>query len=277
MFRTTLLILFLFPAILSANTIIVDINGSGNFTSIQAGINAAVTNDTVKVLPGVYNEAINLSKNIILMGSGYEVTTINSNSNPTVTMSSGKIMWFEITSNTGNGINLSSGIVTNCVVLGCAQIGINLLLNSSGIIHNCITYLNGSSGIHAEDGANTAVVYNSISWANSGTGFIGNTWPTCDNLNVTYCCGSTNGTIGNVGNINIDPQFTNPPYDFHISSTSSCWDSGKPGVYDPDGSPSDMGYFGGPDCPIYPVVTNITITPLSGGGVQVQATGVANY
>ena len=79
-----------------------------------------------------------------------------------------------------------------------------------------------------------------------------------------------------MGNINTDPQFTSPT-NFHISPDSPCWDAGRFDVFDPDGSRSDMGYFGGPDCPIYPVVTELQITPLPGGGVQVEATGVANY
>jgi pectin methylesterase-like acyl-CoA thioesterase len=61
--KTILLFAFLcLASSLFATTIIVDINGGGQFTSIQAGINAANTNDTVKVWPGTYFEQVNLNK-----------------------------------------------------------------------------------------------------------------------------------------------------------------------------------------------------------------------
>lgn len=114
----------LFPAALVGRTIMVDVNGSGEFTSIVAAMSAAVDGDTVKVLPGVYDGPFTMSKNIVLKGSGYETTIISSNSYPTVTMNSGKIMWFAITSNKGDGIWLSGGQVTNCLIRGCAISGI---------------------------------------------------------------------------------------------------------------------------------------------------------
>lgn len=43
-----------------ATTIVVDQNGGGQFTTIQAAINAASSGDTVKVWPGTYSsEQIN--------------------------------------------------------------------------------------------------------------------------------------------------------------------------------------------------------------------------
>jgi len=64
--------------------------------------------------------------------------------------------------------------------------------------------------------------------------------------------------------------------DYHISQGSPCWNTGNPSLSDPDGSVSDMGYFGGPDCPIYPVVYEIQITP-NGSNINLQAKGRANY
>jgi hypothetical protein len=255
----------LFPAALLGRTIIVDVNGSGQFTSIVAAMSAAVNGDTVKVLPGDYTDAFTISKNIVLMGSGYETTRIASNGNPAVTMTAGKMMWFAVTSNQGDGIWFSGGQITNCVIRGCTQTGIRLKTNASGIISNCVILENVGFGVTGESG-NSVAVYNCISRNNTDRGY--------NNLTVNYSNGS-GWYAGGIANIDSDPKFTSS-IDFRISSTSPCWDTGKADVLDPDGSRSDMGYFGGPDCPIYPVVVNVRVTATT-GGVQIQATGRANY
>ncbi|MBI2418168.1 MAG: hypothetical protein HYV28_09770 [Ignavibacteriales bacterium] len=112
--------ILIFFGLANARVIIADINGGGQFTSIQAAINAAITNDTVKVWPGVYVEQISLNKNIRLLGSGYENTIITGNFSPTVSVSSGCIQWFKISSTTANGIHTSGGklvIVSSLLVL----------------------------------------------------------------------------------------------------------------------------------------------------------------
>jgi len=108
-----------------AATYIVNPNGGGGtYKTIQAAINIASAGDTVKVLPGTYYEQVTLNINIVLMGSGYENTIITGPFHPSVSMSIGKIQWFRVTSLAGIGIKVSGGIVTNCVVMGCAAQGI---------------------------------------------------------------------------------------------------------------------------------------------------------
>jgi hypothetical protein len=270
-----LFILFILPVFLSARIIYVDINGSGQFTSIQSAINAAVNGDTIKVLPGIYDGQLTIGKNVVIQGSGYEVTTITSKSDPTITMSSGKIMWFSITSNSGDGIVVSSGIITNCIIRGCSKNGINLAANSNANISNCILIYNGEKGIKSTSGTSSSA-YNCISYQNSSDGFY--SWGGYGGTGfiVNYCLGSISYTSGNIGDIDVNPNFT-AVGDYHISSTSPCWDKGKPDVYDPDGSRSDMGYFGGPDCSIFPVVTEVKIIQSGSNGVQIQAKARANY
>jgi len=225
--KTTLLVIILFALVgsLCAVTRIVDINGSGQFTSIQAGINAASVGDTVKVLPGFYQEAITLNKNIVLQGSGYENTQITSNVNPTITQTGGKLKWFKIGCTNGNGIAITAGTITNCVIQSCAGHGILLNSNNNILVSNCVLF---------------------------------------------------NYTIGGQECIDVDPLFISAT-DFHLAQASPCVNTGHPGIFDPDGTRSDMGYYGGPDAPVHPVVTDMKITPLPGGGVQVEATGRANY
>jgi len=266
--KTLFFLLISLPSLLFARTIIVDSHGSGQFTTIIQAISAAANNDTIKVWPGEYDGAFTIDKSVILMGSGYENTIIRSNSDPTIAMKSGKIMWFAITSNKGVGIDMSSGHVTNCIIRGCARDGIWTNANSTVIISNCVVYGNGGSGIFGY----SASVFNCISYANTDYGYRNYSNPS---LIVNYSCGNSYYVAGNSGNINTNPFFTSST-DYHISPTSPCWNAGKPDVLDPDGSRSDMGYFGGPDCPIFPIVTEISLTP-TGTTVQIKATARANY
>ena len=260
-----------------ATTIVVDQNGGGQFTTIQAAIQAASSGDTVKVWPGYYDtEQVNLNKNITLMGSGNESTVITGNSNPTIVMSSGRLQWFQITSTGGNGINLSGGTVKNCVIVGCSTYGIYVPSGTSSQVINCVLYQNGVYGIYAYGTATTVVnVTNCISRLNGSQGFYRAGYSTT--LNLSYSNGSHVSTTGNQGCVDCDPNFTNPPLDFHIAENPYCsWDTGNPSLPDPDGSIGDMGYFGGPDCPIYPTVVEILIEP-NGNNINLKAKARANY
>ena len=62
-----------------SNSIIVDINGGGNYTSIQEAINAASLNCSIKVLEGIYYENIVVNKTVVLIGENPENTIIDGN------------------------------------------------------------------------------------------------------------------------------------------------------------------------------------------------------
>lgn len=257
---------------LRATTIIVDQNGGGQFTTIQPAIQAASSGDTVKVWPGIYTEQVTLNKDITLMGSGHEDTIIRGNSNPMILMSSGRLQWFQITSLGGNGINLSGGTVKNCVIIGSSSHGINVTAGASQVI-NCTLYQNGGAGINTLS-PGVVNVTNCIARSNGIQGFYRYT----GTLNLSYSNGSYYGTSGNIGCVNCDPGFVNPPLDFHIAEDPTCcWNTGNPSLPDPDGSIADMGYFGGPDCPIYPVVVQILIEPNGNGNINLTAKARANY
>ncbi|MDP8322275.1 MAG: choice-of-anchor Q domain-containing protein [Candidatus Stygibacter australis] len=67
---------FLLICILQGTTIIVDIEGAGNYLSIQEGINASTNGDTVLVYPGRYYENIDYNGKEITVAS-LELTTGN--------------------------------------------------------------------------------------------------------------------------------------------------------------------------------------------------------
>ena len=57
---------------------------------------------------------------------------------------------------------------------------------------------------------------------------------------------------GTDGNISVDPEFLDITaadpldWDLHLALTSPLVDAGDPSILDPDGSPSDIGGYGGP-------------------------------
>ncbi|HUI30721.1 MAG TPA: hypothetical protein VLX91_10925 [Candidatus Acidoferrales bacterium] len=271
-------VIMLSTQITLARTLIVDKSGLGSYTSIQAGVNAALAGDTVKVYPGVYNEQVNISTNIVVQGSGYEYTQIVSNSDPAVSMSSGKVMWFAISSNTGRGVAMSGGTLTNCVVWNCAKYGLDATGGTTAIIQNCVLVNSNSNGSQAHvSSSTTATFINCIIWANTASNT--NAYSVIDisgTSNDLYCVVGTGGTYVGTGNISSNPQFASST-DFTLSGGSPCIDAGKPDIYDPDGTRSDMGYYGGPDAPVFPVVTNLRIYLNPDGSVNVQATAQSRY
>jgi hypothetical protein len=281
------IVILLAASILHANTIIVDINGAGQFTTIQAGINAAAAGDTVQVWPGTYTGQVNLNKSILLCGSGYENTVITGSYNPCVWIaSSGKIQWFTITSLSGAGCTIAAdgSIIRNCVIKSCATYGI-YNQGYSGYVYNTLIINNGSYGIIMNSNTSTMIVMNCIARNNTSTDYYANYQSCCtgySTIMLSYSDGSyANSNYGYVsglqGVINADPLFISTTNsDYHIPSGSPCYNTGNPSLTDPDGSRSDMGYFGGPWAPTYPVVYEMTIAP-NGSTINVQAKARANY
>ena len=60
----------------AATTIIVDINGDGDYTSIQSAVNSASAGDTIRVYDGTYNENVTIDKTISLIGNGTTKTSV---------------------------------------------------------------------------------------------------------------------------------------------------------------------------------------------------------
>ena len=268
------LLLLCIPVIGLSRTIIVDKYGLGQYTTIQTGINAAVTGDTVKVYPGVYSEQVNVGKNIVLQGSGYEYTRIVANTDPALSISAGKAVWFAISSNIGKAVSMTGGTVTNCVIWNSPDLAVYYDGTLPAIIQNC-TIVNNALNTDVQVFANKTglSVINTIVWtfpSGSGRDVIGG-WYSAS-INVVYC----RFAYASSPSIDSDPQFPSLT-DFKITSSSPCWDTGKPDLYDPDGSRSDMGYYGGPDAPVFPVVSDLRIVLNPDGTVTIQATAQSRY
>jgi hypothetical protein len=118
-------------------TIEIKQDGTGDFTEIQAGINAAISGDTILVYPGIYYENIRISEESISLGSLFfttedttfiSETVIDGNNNESVMTieniadTTCIIVGFTIRNgnaeNNGGGIHCyySSPIISNCTI-----------------------------------------------------------------------------------------------------------------------------------------------------------------
>jgi len=130
-------------------TITVDINGTGNYTSIQEGIDNSVDGDTVLVNPGTYFENINYNGKNITVASLYIQTEVDSFIHQTIIDGnhSGSVVTFESGEDTtavicGFTIQNGSGTYNDFLIMG----GGMLLINSKASINNCIITNNISQG-----------------------------------------------------------------------------------------------------------------------------------
>ncbi len=280
----------------NAATIEVKQLGCGTQTNCYREINDAVVyaqpDDTIKVYTGYYKEAVTINKNIILIGSGPQVTTIYSTYDGITVDSTIKATIIGFTVRSSNfGIYAMANSETNIrnnVIVSNGRDGIYIYGGVSTITNNVIAD-NSIEGIRSSGGSNTSItVTNNIIFRNGHCGLnLGSTIENISyndvyaNIYAPYCYCS----IG-TGNISENPEFIDPSNgNYVLKSTSSCIDAGTPGLADadPDGTRNDMGAYGGPDAAAFwpyppgaPIITNLTVTPTSiqkGGTMTIKATG----
>ena len=170
---TALLVVVSLPAGVGATTIRVP----GDQPTIQQGLSAANSGDTVRVASGVYNEAIfwPFENGIVLIGSGAESTIVRGNaSDPVIFLvyvvdidTSTVIRGFRFVNGGDAGIALSgaSPLVELCAVDSTLKgPGINCSDGSTAVIRNCQIIGSNGSGIKLQNCPIAMVVaWNTIS------------------------------------------------------------------------------------------------------------------
>ena len=155
-------------------TIIVDINGKGDFISIQEAINSAPPGSTIYIKNGKYSEIIDIKKQINIIGEDNEKTIINPISNENKCAI--KVRSKEITIKNLSITNQGPGIYTA---------GIHVLASKTNI-QNCNFY-NNPIGIVIWTSNN--IVSNSNFWgcSDEGIALIGTSNLQCSNNKITNC------------------------------------------------------------------------------------------
>jgi len=159
-----------------AGAIIVDVNGAGNYTTIQEAVDNAKPGDTIYVKPGSYFGKIVIDKSLTLIGSGSANTTIKSNGGGTaifLTADSVIIRGFNIREAWWDSAvymtNVSECIVENCTLTNSSY-GIYALSSNNNTISNNIISNNSHVGIYLEK-ANYNYVLNNICNTNNGDNY----------------------------------------------------------------------------------------------------------
>ena len=177
-----------------AETIIVDVNGDGDYESIQEAVDEAKPGDTIFVKSGTYYGNVVIDKSLSLIGNGSENTTIMGDflSNVIfVNADNVAIEGFSISRAGNSAIYLSK--VQGCSVVNCTLIkntyGITLEEGSKNIISNNTCTIN-SYGIYALSTSNNTIKNNNIS-DNSHVGIY--LEMVSHNFIINNTCNSNNG------------------------------------------------------------------------------------
>jgi len=177
-----------------AAVIIVDINGGGNYTTIQDAIDNSSAGDTILVWAGSYYENLFVNKSISLIGNGTLNTTIDGGGGGDVLNISAD--WVTVSglriinsgpSSEDAGIEIFS--CENITIDECNSshnfLGIEVVSSTQGInVQNC-TITNNYQGIHVRNGSDAAVHHNDI-FHNTNSSLYNDNTNTSMIVNATY-------------------------------------------------------------------------------------------
>jgi len=199
-----------------SNTIYVDINGNGDFISIQDAINAANDDDIIFVRKGTYYESLSITKTINIIGEDKNTTILSGKYaegiDPLISLEADNcsIQKFTFTNRTNSLLNCifltrsSKNIIKNNNIIGF-NLGIYILTSSDSntISDNFIS--NNEYGINIKGGEHNNVSKNNIKNNNRG---------------IYCCCGAE------YNEIHFNNFFENYEYGaIETSSLMNYWDN----------------------------------------------------
>ena len=161
MSRISLLLIALFISVVGLNATIITVNwdGSGDYLTIQDGIDAANDGDTVLVYPGSY-QGINYNGKNIVVGSLFIITQDSSYIDSTKITTGSALVYFV------SGED-STAVLIGFTIKGSNCRGIYCINSSPKIIYNIIT--ENSRGIQVSDHSSPKIINNYF--YENGTGF----------------------------------------------------------------------------------------------------------
>ncbi len=202
-----------------------------------------------------------------------------------------------IKQNAGHGIILADNAhlsVYNSIINANEQIGVNIENGDMGL-ENSIVANNGQGGVFIMSAGMALEAVNSVIAYNQGTGVFapsaqanllnsiiyGNTnqvGGSTDNIEIRYS--NVEGTFDGVGNINVNPAFSDTTRTFQLTEQSPCIDGGDPNVFYNDrcfppskgGVRNDMGAYGGKGASLWFEPLYVKPDTLDFGNVTVDST-----
>lgn len=248
----------------------INVGPSGNFKTIQAGVDAASPGDTVNVAFGAYTGNVVIGKSgIIIHGAGAGRTFLNLSG-----IGGTAITFDNVTSSTINGFTIrkaevgiraikSRAIITNNVFLG----NISAFENRSS--HSSVTnnaFYNNTRAIFSNN--SSAIIKNNVVAGSTRYGVAGfNGGPITYNLFHGNILGNYSGVPifpspdpdafhNRTGN----PIFVNSTSDFHLKTGSPAIKTGDPSLKNSfNNITSDIGAYGGPQADVTPAaVSNVS-------------------
>lgn len=270
------------------------------FRTITEGIQNANSGDTVKILPGVYEENVVVDDNLTIIGSGPDSTVIRGHAGTSVTIRPNYNVTLEkltVTNSNGHGMDLEKSsssveiVIRNIVSTGNSLSGYKQDdgCNADVELSNC-TFSNNSQ--HGAITSWRSLFANCIATSNAQRGFTSVSTPWY-NIRVRYSDawynpGGNFVAVEQSNCLSSDPEYVDADTgDLRLQSGSPCRWKGSPDAAsrNPDGSRNDMGAYGGPGAVGFyygygnePVVTDLLVTPASvpfGATFTIQATGKA--
>ena len=154
----------------SADEIIVDVSGNGDFTSIQEAIDSSSNGDTIRIWSGTYDEKVIINRSCSLIGNGSALSIINGSfSNAIVEVAADNVQITNLALMNNRHFSYTTGIIAwniNFLVIEDCVISGNIrslsIYNASDVTISRNQIISVGAGIDLSSSHNTTICMNNI-------------------------------------------------------------------------------------------------------------------